>query len=73
MSDLTCLAGNNSSIASTLSHFTALTMPKQEGEDLLQTLVSAFQDANLGNSRYRGIPFVQDETAQSYLFRIIDF
>ena len=24
-------------------------------------------------SRYRGIPSVQDETAQSYLFRIMDF
>ncbi|KAH6667803.1 hypothetical protein B0J14DRAFT_704266 [Halenospora varia] len=45
----------------------------KQGEDLLRTLVSAFQDANLGISRYRGIPFVQDETAESHLVRIMDF
>jgi len=48
-------------------------MPKQEGEGLLQTLASAFRDANLGMSRYRGIPSVRDEMAQSHLFRIMDF
>jgi hypothetical protein len=39
----------------------------------LQTLVSSFQGANLGKGRYRGSSFVQDETAQSFLFRIMDF
>ena len=48
-------------------------MPKHKGEGLLQTLMSAFQDANRGMSRYRSFPFVQDETAKSHLFRIIDF
>jgi hypothetical protein len=47
-------------------------MPKQTG-DLMRTFVSAFQDAHLGTSDHRGIPFVRDETAQSHLFRIIDF
>lgn len=48
-------------------------MLKQEGDCLLRTLVSAFRDADLGMSRYRGIPSVRDETAQSHLFRIMDF
>jgi hypothetical protein len=48
-------------------------MPKQAGNDLTRTLISAFQDAHLGTSHHRGIPFVQDETAQSHLFRVIDF
>ncbi|KAH8674835.1 hypothetical protein BGZ60DRAFT_429804 [Tricladium varicosporioides] len=48
-------------------------MSKQEGEDLMRTLVSAFRDTNLGIHRYRGVPFVQDETAESYLVRIMDF
>jgi hypothetical protein len=48
-------------------------MAKQEGEGLLGTLVSAFRDENLGMSRYRGIPSVRDKTAQSHLFRIMDF
>jgi len=48
-------------------------MAKQEGEGLLGTLVSAFRDENLGMSRYRGLPSIRDETAQSHLFRIMDF
>jgi len=33
---------------------------QNQGEGLLQTLVSAFRDADLGMSRYNGFPFVQD-------------
>jgi hypothetical protein len=39
----------------------------------MRTFVSAFQDAHLGTGHHEGIPFIQDETAQSHLFRIIDF
>ena len=49
----------------------APTMPKQ-GEGLLQTLISAFQDENLGISHDGGFPFIIDETAQCHLFRIMD-
>ena len=48
-------------------------MSKREGDDLVRTLISAFQDTHLGTSHHSGIPFVRDETAQSHLFRIIDF
>lgn len=48
-------------------------MPKHEGKGMLQTLVNAFQDANLGMSRSIGLSLIQDETAQSHLFRIMDF
>lgn len=39
----------------------------------MRTLVSAFRDTNLGMSQYRDITSVRDETAQSRLFRIMDF
>ena len=48
-------------------------MSKCEGDDLVRTLVGAFLDTHLGTGHYSGIPFVRDETAQSHLFRIIDF
>ena len=42
-------------------------------DDLIGKLVRAFQVVQLGASHYRGIPLIPNETAQSHLFRIIDF
>jgi hypothetical protein len=49
-------------------------MSKYRDEDnLIGKLVRAFQNAHLETSRYRGIPYIPNETAQSHFFRIIDF
>jgi hypothetical protein len=48
-------------------------MSKHEGDDLMRTFVGTFQGAHLGTGHCSGIPFIENETAQSHLFRIIDF
>jgi hypothetical protein len=54
-------------------------MSKQGDEDdLTAKLVQAFQNAHLRTSYYqgiacKGIPYILDKTAQSYLFQIIDY
>jgi hypothetical protein len=58
----------------TSMNFAGLTMSKHRDEDdLIGRLVRAFQDAHLKTSDYGGIPYIPNETAQSYFFRIIDF
>ena len=41
--------------------------------DSTEGLVKAFQDAQLRTGHYGNIPYIPDETAQSHLFRIIDY
>ena len=48
-------------------------MPKHEEDDWMHTLASAFQGGHLETDHCSGIPFIENETAQFHLFRIIDF
>ena len=50
-----------------------LAMPKHEHEDgVIRTFARTFQDVYLERSRNTFTPFVEDKTAQSHLYRIID-
>jgi hypothetical protein len=42
-------------------------------DNLMERLTRGFQGAHLGTNQYKGIPFIPNETAQSYFFRMIDF
>ncbi|KAH8797654.1 hypothetical protein F5884DRAFT_759012 [Xylogone sp. PMI_703] len=39
----------------------------------METILAAFEGAHLKVGPYSGIPFIQHETAQSHLFRVIDY